>query len=104
MEWYERNRAVMSPAIPLSEGQGHLFYLWTDEIPLIQMIMNLPCVVQINWYGPGSTANHRQWSEKVGVTIHGESAWEDITAMLDEYILGDIWGQALVEIFESDAL
>jgi hypothetical protein len=103
MEWFERNRAVMSPAVPVSEGDSYVFYLWTDEVHLIQHIMNLPFVVQVNWYGPSCTANHRQWAEKVAVTARGETAWEEITVILDEHLLGEIWGQALFEIFESDA-
>lgn len=102
MEWYERSKIVMSPSISVSDGDGYLFYLWTDEIQLIQAIMNQSCVVQVNWYGTGSTANQRQWAEKVGITVRGNDAWESITALLDDMILGEVWGQALEEILASD--
>lgn len=103
MEWYERPRAVMSLAIPVLDGEGFMFYLWTDELTVIQMIMNLPCVTRINWFGPSSTINNRQWREKVSVVVNSESAWDEITQVLDEHFLGEVWGQALFELFQSDA-
>jgi hypothetical protein len=101
MQWYERQRAVMSP-VALEEQGYFSFYLWTNEADILRAVAELPYVLRINYYGPGITTDCRLWHAKVRVVVENPYVWEQITAVLDERILGTVWGPVISEVLEGE--
>jgi len=97
-EWYRREmNTICSPMLQV-RGDDDLFEFccWTFDWHLICAFSNLNCVVGQAVLEGGGCIDGVWYTHCVMVRVRGASAWNRITALFDDWILGPVWGKEIV--------
>lgn len=98
-EWYKRKEIIISPNTrKYTLPDMYSFDLWTNDDVLLNLVRSEPYVLSTTWYSCDGTIDKRNWHHWVTFIVRGKDSWEAITGILDNEILGEVWGETIASL------